>query len=803
LEGKVITPEEFLRLPNTEVARLVAASGPQVCVFPINGTRRWFMLEQAAKPQPDYSVENYMEAAGRAHINVYRLCFEHGLTTLLTPVFGAELLTRGEGYLQKIGADGMRRLAIHPDFTNFYDEYQVSVRFYGDYRKSLAGTPYADLCELFDQITAKTSGYKRYRLFFGVFASDASEWVADFSVEFYKKFGRVPTRPEIIVSYYGIELSPATLFIGFDKFSVFDYPLLSNGEEDLYFTVAPSLYLDPETLRNILYDHIYTRRLPEPDYASLQQNDFEKLKKFYRSHLHSVQGVGRRESEIWLPDISSSRNSFMILAHELLQNIKHGKMSSTVYDTSWLARLGELDSDLSNTALEWIGEHQLSDGSWGARAPLYYHDRIISTLAAMVALNYRGRRAQDRMQIEHGLQALEKIAHAATGWLQSDLNGATVGFEMIAPVLVAEAEKLGIIKQQGERVLGRLSRMREAKLAKIRGQMINRKVTMAFSAEMAGLDGQHMLDIANLQEENGSVGDSPSATAYFALYVKPGDQAALNYLRQSVNPDGGAPDLAPFEVYERAWVLWNLSLYDGWDSETRAMFKPHLDYLSRHWNSKSGIGFSAAYSVPDGDDTIITYELLQRNGYDVDIRTVLDFEEETYFRCYQLEVGISPSVNIHALMALRQAGYDTRHPTVQKTLNFLSGAQTSHDFWIDKWHSSPFYTTAHFVIACKDLLDSRAEQSVNWILKNQRMDGSWGFFLPTVEETAYCLQALSVWQKKTNRVPKEALSKGLSWMVSNFNQEYPPLWIGKGLYTADNVVRSAVLSALALTQSVL
>ena len=43
---------------------------------------------------------------------------------------------------------------------------------------------------------------------------------------------------------------------------------------------------------------------------------------------------------------------------------------------------------------------------------------------------------------------------------------------------------------------------------------------------MAGTDGKHMLDIENLQESNGSVGVSPSATAYFATYIKRGDEAS-------------------------------------------------------------------------------------------------------------------------------------------------------------------------------------------------------------------------------------------------------------------------------------
>jgi len=240
--------------------------------------------------------------------------------------------------------------------------------------------------------------------------------------------------------------------------------------------------------------------------------------------------------------------------HKLLNEIGPGRMSSTAYDTAWVARLGEMDWEISSQALNWLSENQLPDGSWGAEHPYYYHDRVISTLSSMIALNYLGRRSQDRRQIEKGLLALERITSGATKGLQADPNGATVGFEMIAPTLVAEAERLDLIQQQGERILGRLGRLRAKKMEILAGRKINRFVTPAFSAEMAGLDGKATLDAENLQEPNGSVANSPSATAYFALYIKPNNELARNYLYKVVSGDGGAPDVAPIDISEIAWT---------------------------------------------------------------------------------------------------------------------------------------------------------------------------------------------------------------------------------------------------------
>ena len=109
---------------------------------------------------------------------------------------------------------------------------------------------------------------------------------------------------------------------------------------------------------------------------------------------------------------------------QLLSEMGTSRMSPSAYDVAWLARLNDVAPDISNPALSWLAENQLEDGSWGSRAPFYYHDRVISTLSAMIALARRGRRAHDKTQIEKGLTALENITANATKGLMADPNGA-------------------------------------------------------------------------------------------------------------------------------------------------------------------------------------------------------------------------------------------------------------------------------------------------------------------------------------------------------------------------------------------
>ncbi len=292
--------ETFLTLPTHEVAQIVRASGPQVCVIPINNTRRWFAMEYGDQEFDD-PIAAYMEISGREHLRVYKLLFEHGIDTIITPVFGAELFRRGDEYMQKIGADGLARLATHPDFLSFYEENEVRVRFYGEHRKFLRGTPYSGLSDLFDQATQHTLRHPNRRLFWGAFATDAAEAVAKFAVEYHAEHGKPPSRREIVEMYYGEYVEQAGLFISSDKFWVFDYPLLSSGEEDLYFMVAPVLYLSEPQLRRILYDHLFAREVDHPDFEDMPKESFEFMQNYYSLHRNKTLGVGNLTHNIWYP----------------------------------------------------------------------------------------------------------------------------------------------------------------------------------------------------------------------------------------------------------------------------------------------------------------------------------------------------------------------------------------------------------------------------------------------------------------------------------------------------------------------
>ncbi len=296
--------EQFLQLPTEDVAALVRASGQKVCVFPVNGTRRWFMLEHAGEIKDNF-FEAYMDASIKNHVDLCAMLFEHGIDIILAPVFGRELMRRGDEYTQRVGIDGLVRTSTDDSYRQFFEQYDVRVRFYGDYQNVLTGTPYEYALSSMYDVTEATKDNKSFRLLFGVFADEFTETLSRLSVEHYLAQGSIPDKQTLIRKYYGEELPPVSLFIGFDKFSVFDMPLLGTGEEDLYFSLSPSPYMTQHQLRSILYDHLYVRPTAEPDYTKLTEEELNWLRDYYRKNKDYAFGVGKLKFHLWIPERGS------------------------------------------------------------------------------------------------------------------------------------------------------------------------------------------------------------------------------------------------------------------------------------------------------------------------------------------------------------------------------------------------------------------------------------------------------------------------------------------------------------------
>jgi tuberculosinol/isotuberculosinol synthase len=290
--------DKFISFTASEMLEHTRHFGPKVCVCPINGTRRWFTLEHAGTNYEDIE-SGYLDTVAKAYVQFFSLFYDHGIETLLIPSFGPDLLERGEEYL-RMAVQGFEMVTKHELFLAFYKEFDVQVRFYGNFEQYFDQTEFQYLIEDFERIAQETAKHKSHRLFWGLFANDATEAVGKIAIEHFKKYNRAPNREEIVTAYYGTFVEPVDLFLGFDKFSAFDMPLLALGNEDLYYTVSPTLYLTKEQLRRILYDHIYGRKEMD-DYPDMSAEEWDHMRAFYENNRGNTQGIGGRKGNIWYP----------------------------------------------------------------------------------------------------------------------------------------------------------------------------------------------------------------------------------------------------------------------------------------------------------------------------------------------------------------------------------------------------------------------------------------------------------------------------------------------------------------------
>jgi halimadienyl-diphosphate synthase len=113
-------------------------------------------------------------------------------------------------------------------------------------------------------------------------------------------------------------------------------------------------------------------------------------------------------------------------------------------------------------------------------------------------------------------------------------------------------------------------------------------------------------------------------------------------------PDGGIPVVQPFEVFEIAWVLYNLSRADHHPAEAQ----PLVRYLAQALTD-DGVGVSREGLRPDSDDTSLTLNVLHRYGYPISAGPLRPFEGVNFFFTFPLERDASVTANAHVLQVLQ------------------------------------------------------------------------------------------------------------------------------------------------------
>jgi halimadienyl-diphosphate synthase len=478
--------------------------------------------------------------------------------------------------------------------------------------------------------------------------------------------------------------------------------------------------------------------------------------------------------------------------HKLILDMRSqpNGISASAYDMAWLAWL-------MPKARDWLCEAQHADGSWGAELE-YYHDRVVCTLAAVNALAATSNNGHDLKRMERGIKYLEGAAPR----LSCDVME-TVGFELLAPSLLKIGEGLGLKLGEVSRALMPYEAIRRQKMALIPPAMLySRKSTAPYSLEFLGFENLDRSAVPGLRFKNGSIHNSPGATA-FCEVAGAGSPAGRDYLSSTLEYYAGTvPTFAPSEVFEISWSLLHLSVAEEL-SQFKEVVRPLIEVLEDGWGPE-GAGLTKEFPA-DLDDTAAAYLLLATLNKAPDPTAFEAFEEKDHFHCYPFERNISLDVHIHLVMALRMApNFPRRDDMLLKAINILNRYLQS-EYITDKWHVSPYYSTAHAIIALTGLVnDLLIENQINWICRTQQADGSWTFYphfpAAALEETAHALLALLIFQKHSGSLPYDIIQRGMDFLRTHYHYHHdrPALWIAKTVYRPLHITNAIFLATFSL-----
>ncbi|KAK1629593.1 hypothetical protein QYE76_003908 [Lolium multiflorum] len=226
----------------------------------------------------------------------------------------------------------------------------------------------------------------------------------------------------------------------------------------------------------------------------------------------------------------------------MLRSIGDGEINISAYDTAWVALVKKMDGDHGPqfpSSINWIIQNQLPDGSWGDQAFFLVHDRMINTLACVIALKswniHKDKWEKGLSFIRENLWRLED--NELDDWMLG-------GFEITFPQLLDMAIDLGLDVPCDDPALQAIFAKRDLKLARFPKDLLhNEPTTLLFSIEgMKGLDWKRLL---KLQCPDGSIMSCPAPTAY--ALMKTGDKKCLEFLDGVINKFKGGGVFKNFE----------------------------------------------------------------------------------------------------------------------------------------------------------------------------------------------------------------------------------------------------------------
>ena len=119
--------EEFMKLPDEGVAQLVSPS--TTCLLGLNGTTRWFYLENPLSKTTPYNqfLHIYTTVTSQRLAEVCEVLFQHGVHTVLIPLLNQTLFAGRDTEYARMMVQALPNITSGGFMDDLYAQYSVKV----------------------------------------------------------------------------------------------------------------------------------------------------------------------------------------------------------------------------------------------------------------------------------------------------------------------------------------------------------------------------------------------------------------------------------------------------------------------------------------------------------------------------------------------------------------------------------------------------------------------------------------------------------------------------------------------------
>ncbi|XAR61198.1 Ent-copalyl diphosphate synthase [Bertholletia excelsa] len=410
----------------------------------------------------------------------------------------------------------------------------------------------------------------------------------------------------------------------------------------------------------------------------------EEYAEVLQDGLPSTKWNGIVEDDIQRKDLEAvpSSNKIQELVNSIraiLGSMDDGEISVSAYDTAWVALVEDVrggGGPQFPSSLQWIADNQLSDGSWGDSSIFEAHDRIINTLACVIALR------SWNIHLGKCQKGLSFIRENINKLGDENAEHMPIGFEVAFPSLIEIARDLDIDIPYHSPVLQEIYAKRNLKLTRIPEDIMHRVPTTLLHS-LEGMPGLAWEKLLKLQSPDGSFLFSPSSTAFALMQTK--DDNCLGYLSKAVDKfNGGVPNVYPVDLFEHIWAVDRLERL-GISRYFRSEIKECIDYVYRYW-TEEGICWARNSPVHDIDDTAMGFRLLRLHGHRVSADVFGHFKKGGEFFCFagQSTQAVTGIYNLYRASQVMFPGEKIMEDAKKFSLAFLREKQGNNEL-LDKW----------------------------------------------------------------------------------------------------------------------